>query len=82
MGVPREIERAAATGQPIRVHTADGEVFVGRLLAYDEEAITYIALSSSHPERYAVCDSTGFSIRFEAIERVVLLREAGSAKRG
>ncbi len=79
MGVPREIERAAVTGQPIRVHTVDGEVFVGRVLHYDDEAITYVALTSSHPERYAVCDSTGFAIRLDSVKRVVLLREADSA---
>ena len=54
-------------------------MFVGRVLHYDEEAITYVALTSSHPERYAVCDSTGFAIRLDRVKRVVLLREAGSA---
>ncbi len=80
MDVPREIVRARETGQPVRVHTDQGEVLVARVLSYDEGELVYVVLSSSMPERYAVCDSTGFVIRFSDIERVRLLEEPRRAR--
>ncbi len=74
MPIPPQIVRAAETGQPIRVHTADGEVLVARVLAYDDGELTYLVLTSSRPERYAVCDSTGFVLPMRSIEKVSLLR--------
>lgn len=75
MHVPPEIVRARETGQPVRVHTADGEVLVARVLSYNEMELVYTVLSSSRPERYAVCDSTGFVIPISEIERARLLEE-------
>jgi len=75
MHVPHEIVRASETGQPVRVHTSAGEVLVARVLRYDETELVYAVLSSSRPERYAVCDSTGFVIAVSEIERVQLLEE-------
>ncbi len=75
MTVPEQIITAADSGQPIRVHTHDGEVLVARVLQYDEHELRYLVVTSSRPERYGVCDSTGFMLPFEAIDRVVLLAE-------
>ncbi len=74
MSVPPEILEAARTGQPIRIHTTDGEVLVARVLDYDDEKLIYAALTSSRPERYAVCDSTGFALPLATIERIRLVR--------
>jgi hypothetical protein len=74
MTVSVAIEQAAESGQPIRVHTRDGEVLVARVLHWDERELHYVVVSSSRPERYGVCDSTGFALRLDAIERVQLLR--------
>lgn len=75
MHVPPEIVRARETGQPVRVHTTDGEVLVARVLSYNEMELVYTVLRSSRPERYAVCDSTGFVIPISEIERARLLEE-------
>ncbi len=68
-----EIARALETGQPVRLHAGDGEVIVARILSYDEDEICFLVVTSSRPERYAVCDSTGFRRRWEEIERAVLV---------
>ncbi len=75
MAVPREIVRAGESGQPLRVHTTDGEVFVARVLRYDDGELVYAVETSSHPERYAVCDSTGFTIDLSRIARLRLLMD-------
>lgn len=67
------ISRALETGQPVRLHADDGEVLVARILSFDEEEIRFLVVSSSRPERYAVCDSTGFCRRWDEIERAVLI---------
>ncbi len=69
------IARASDSGQPIRVHTRDGEVLVARVLHCDDRQLHSVVVTSSRPERYGVCDATGFSLRLDAIERVQLLRE-------
>jgi hypothetical protein len=74
--VERDLLRAADTGQPIRIHTSDGEVLVARVLNCDPEELVYIVITSSRPERYAVCDATGFSIPRHAVERTQLLKDA------
>ncbi len=76
MSVTSAIARAADSGQPIRVHTSDGEVLVARVLAFDARELHYVVIHSSRPERYGVCDSTGFALRIAAIEKVQLLRSA------
>ncbi len=39
MSVPEEIVTAADSGQPIRLHTRDGEVLVARVLQFDEREL-------------------------------------------
>ena len=67
------IARAFETGQPVRLHVLDGEVLVARILSYDEAEICFAVVTSSRPERYAVCDSTGFRRAWHEIERAVLV---------
>jgi hypothetical protein len=57
----------------VRIHSAEGEELVARVLGYDEAEFVYAALTSSFPERYGVCDATGFSMPFDAIRSVELL---------
>ena len=68
-----EIAIAFETGQPVSLHAGDGEVLVARILSYDADEICFMVVSSSRPERYAVCDSTGFRRRWHEIERAVLV---------
>ena len=77
MAIRAEIARARLSGQPIRVHTADGEVVVARVLSVDDHRMVYAVLTSSRPERYAVCDSTGFTVPLAEIERVQMLQDPG-----
>ena len=51
---------------------------IRRLLAerLREQELVYAVLTSSHPERYAVCDSTGFTLAIEEIERIQVLDQA------
>ncbi len=81
MHVPHEIVRACETGQPVRVHTSEGEVLVARVLSFDETEFVYAVLTSSRPERYAVCDSTGFVLAISEIEKVRLLEEPRRSRR-
>jgi hypothetical protein len=46
-----------------------------RSFARGRRVNVYTVLSSSRPERYAVCDSTGFVIPISEIERARLLEE-------
>ena len=73
--VERDLVRAADTGQPIRIHTSDGEVIVARVLDCDAKELVYVVITSSRPERYAVCDAVGFSIPRHAVQRTQLLRD-------
>ncbi len=70
-----EIHEAVRTGRPVRLHTHEGEVLVARVLGYDGLEVRYTVVRSSHPERYAICDSTGFSLRLDEIERAAVLSE-------
>ena len=79
MVVRSEVIKASETGQPIRIHTRDGEVLVARVLGYDCTDVVCVVLESSRPEIYAVCDSTGFAFPHEGIERVQLLGEPRGA---
>ena len=65
--------RAFETGRSVRLHARDGEVLVARILAFDELELRFAVVTSSRPERYAVCDSTGFLRRFDELERAVVL---------
>jgi hypothetical protein len=59
---------------PLRLHTEDGEVLVARVLHFDDAELVYVPVESSRPERYAVCDSTGFTIPLRSIRRAQILR--------
>jgi hypothetical protein len=67
------VARAFETGRSVRLHARDGEVLVARILAFDELELRFAVVTSSRPERYAVCDSTGFLRRFDELERAVVL---------
>ena len=77
--VAREVVQASQTGQPVRIHKTDGEVLVARVLAFDENEVVCAVLTSSRPENYAVCDSTGFAIEYSRIEQIRLLQEPKNA---
>jgi hypothetical protein len=68
------IESAQRERRGLRLHLHDGEVVTLRVLDWDGAAVLYAPLTSSHPERYAVCDSTGYSVPLDAIERAQLMR--------
>jgi hypothetical protein len=76
MEVAAALERAQAGGYPVRLHTREGEVVVARVLAWDGARVRYVVIHSSRPERYAVCDSTGFELAAQDIERASVLSEA------
>ncbi len=80
--IPDELVTAEESGRPVRVHTRDGEVLVARVLQVDESEFRYVVLTSSRPERYGVCDSTGFGLRLDEVDRVVLLAEPRQGVRG
>jgi hypothetical protein len=69
----REVVRAFETGRDVRLHADDGEVLVARILGFDSDELRFAVVTSSRPERYAVCDSTGFVRRFDELERAVVL---------
>ena len=66
--------QALQAGCPVRLHTRDGEVLVARILDTDERGIRFAVVTSSRPERYGVCDSTGFLRGWDEIERAALVR--------
>ena len=74
MSVARELESARRSGEALRIHTRGGEVLVARVLEWDGERLRYLVESSSRPENYTVCDSTGFELRLDEIERVAAVR--------
>ena len=80
--VDEQLSRAFERGLPVRIHAADGEVLVARVLELDREAVRFAVVTSSRPERYAVCDSTGFVRRLDELERAVVLESDPRAKRG
>lgn len=67
--------QAVQTGCPVRLHTRDGEVLVARILDADERGVRFAVVTSSRPERYGVCDSTGFLQDWDEIERATLLAQ-------
>jgi hypothetical protein len=68
-----EVVRAFETGRDVRLHARDGEVLVARILEVGPDGVRFAVITSSRPERYAVCDSTGVERRFEELERAVVL---------
>jgi len=68
------VAEAHESNRSVRLHLVDGEVVVAAVIWVDEDRFGYAALTSSHPERYAVCDSTGVTVGFAEVERAHLLR--------
>ncbi|HTO69644.1 MAG TPA: hypothetical protein VMR31_07255 [Myxococcota bacterium] len=79
--VREAVERAHRESRPVRLHARDGEVVVARILGFDAEELRFIAVTSSRPENYAVCDSTGFVRRFDELERAVVLESKPRGRR-
>jgi hypothetical protein len=79
--VEDELAEAFERGKPVRIHALDGEVLVARVLELDREGVRFAVVTSSRPERYAVCDSTGFVLRFDELERAVVLESEPRAPR-
>jgi hypothetical protein len=75
-----EVIRAFETGRDLRLHARDGEVLVARVLAFDDVEVRLAVVTSSRPERYAVCDSTGAVRRFDELERAVVLEPRAERK--
>ncbi len=82
MSASSEIDTAVRTGKPVRLHTCEGEVLVAKVLACDGDVLRYTVVRSSQPERYAVCDSTGFRLRIEDIERATVLNSEQAERSG
>ena len=80
-GTAETIAEAARTGATVRLHIADGEVLVAHILSHDPEGVVYRVVTSSRPEKYAVCDATGFAVPLDAIRRASLLRPSGASRR-
>jgi len=80
--VERELSDALERGLAVRIHAKDGEVLVARVLELDGEAVRFAVVTSSRPERYAVCDSTGFVRRLDELERAVALESAPRGRLG
>jgi hypothetical protein len=74
VSVREELAEAVRSGGKVRVHT-DDEVAVVRVLRVDAESVLYAPITSSRPERYAVCDSAGFELPLAAVVRVTPVRE-------
>jgi len=79
--VAEELAKAFESGRAVRIHARDGEVLVARVLELDREAVRFAVVTSSRPERYAVCDSTGFVRRLDELERAVVLESQPRARR-
>ncbi len=80
--IPDTIRQASQSGRPVRLHTCAGEVLVAHVLDCDGAELRYTVVHSSQPERYAVCDSTGFCLRFEEVERARLLSKDQAERSG
>ena len=79
--ISEELQRARESGEALRIHARSGEVLVARVLEWDGERLLYRVESSSRPENYAVCDSTGFELRLDEIERVAAVRSGRGRRR-
>jgi hypothetical protein len=76
------LAESARTGTPARLHIADGEVIVARILEHGPTEVVYAVITSSRPEKYAVCDATGFIVPLDAIRSAVLLAPSSRSRRG
>ena len=69
-----ELRDSLLASPRVRVHLRDGEVLVARVLFCDDTVFGYSVETSSMPERYGVCDSTGWERPLSEVERVTPLR--------
>jgi hypothetical protein len=75
------LAESARTGTPVRLHIADGEVVVARILEHGPHEVVYAVITSSRPEKYALCDATGFVVPLDAIRNAALLRASPRSRR-
>ena len=73
-----QVENAERSGDSLRLHFRDGEVAVVRVLGYEDDRLVYAPITSSRPERYAVCDSTGFIAEYAKLERISVPKRRGT----
>jgi hypothetical protein len=78
----RALRESVRTGTPVRLHIADGEVVVARILEQGPQEVVYTPVTSSRPEKYALCDATGFAVPLEAIRKAALLGPSRGSSRG
>jgi hypothetical protein len=48
-------------------------VVVARILQHNPREVMYAVVTSSRPEKYALCDATGFIIPLDAIQKASVL---------
>ena len=68
----RTIEEAKRSEKPLRIVRGDGEEILAKVLGRDGDVLLYAVYTSTHPERYGVCDSTGFRLPLREIESAAL----------
>lgn len=66
------IEEAQKAGKPLRILRSDGEEILAKVLGREGEVLLYAVYTSTHPERYGICDSTGFRLPLREIQSAVL----------
>lgn len=66
------IEAAQHADRPLRILRSDGEEILAKVLGRDGDVLLYAVYTSTHPERYGVCDSTGFRLPLREIQSVTL----------
>ena len=68
----QSIQAAERDEKPLRIQRSDGERILARVLGLDGDVLLYAVSTSTHPERYGVCDSTGFRLPLREIESAAL----------
>jgi len=66
------IEAAQDSDRPLRILRSDGEEILAKVLGRDGDVLLYAVYTSTHPERYGVCDSTGFRLPLREIQSASL----------
>ena len=70
------IEEAQRVDKPLRIRREDGEEILAKVLGCEGEVLLYAVYTSTHPERYGVCDSTGFRLPFREIASLTVSNAA------
>lgn len=81
MTIPEALASAKASGRAVRIERSDGEVVVLKVLALDSAELLYAVYTSTHPERYGVCDSTGFAMPLDEIQGAAVLERPPAIRR-